>query len=275
MLTSLNTAVSGLQQFQQQINVIGNNIANVNTVAYKNVRATAADAFSDTLQGAMGPGVQVGRGVTTGGVSSVFTQGNITYTGAPTDLAVSGGGFFTVRDPASGATYATRDGSFHIDKSGYLVNSQNLRVQGFSDSGLASRGDVRMDMSGSPADTPADAQISSYRFDAQGKLQLTLDTGSTYVRGQVLLQDFTSPQSLMKEGNNLYSNLASAGPLVQATAPGSGGLGTITAQNLETSNVDLAGEFTDLITAQRGFQANSRVITTSDELLQDVINLKR
>lgn len=275
MLNSLSTAVSGLQQFQQHIDVIGNNIANVNTIAYKNARATSADTFSETLQGAMGGGVQVGTGVATSDVSSVFSQGNINYTGSLTHMAVSGRGFFTVRDPLTGASYATRDGSFQLDNAGYLVTSQGYRVQGFQDSSLATRGDIRLDASGAPAGTPADAQVGAYRFDSQGKLQVTLDTGETFVRGQVLLQDFVSPQSLTKQGQNLYGGIAAAGPLAQTASPGSAGLGSIQAQNLESSNVDLAGEFTELITAQRGFQANSRVITTSDEVLQDVINLKR
>lgn len=275
MLSSLNTAVSGLQQFQQRIDVIGNNIANVNTVAYKNARTTSSDSFSNTLRDAVGGGIQVGTGVMTSDVSSVFTQGDLSYTGKLTDVAVKGEGFFTVRDPVSGAVYATRDGGFRFDSGGYLVNSQNLRVQGFSDAQLSTRGDIRIDTTGAPDGTPLDAQIAAYRIDASGKLQVTLDNETTFARGQILLQNFTSPQALAKQGNNLYSNIAAAGPLGQSGAPGTGNLGDIEAEYLETSNVDLAGEFAGLIAAQRGFQANSRIITTSDEVLQEVVNLKR
>jgi flagellar hook protein FlgE len=271
MLRSLNTAVTGLQQFQQRIDVIGNNIANVNTVAYKGVRATSADSFSDTL----GNAVQVGRGVTTGSVSSVFTQGTLTQTGAPSDLAITGQGFFTVKDPVSGSTYATRDGSFEVDSNGYLITPTGLRVQGFSDAGLTTRGDLKLDATGAPA-AAAGARMVSFSIDAQGKVQVVLDDGSAaFTRGQVLLQDYTTPQALTKEGNNLYSNLAAAGPMALTLAPGSGGLGGIAAGQLEMSNVDLTSEFASLITAQRGFQANSRVITSSDEVLQEIINLKR
>lgn len=275
MLNSLNTAVSGLQQFQQRIDVIGNNIANVNTVAYKNARTTSADAFSNTLRDAVGSGIQIGTGVATSDISSVFTQGDPTYTGKLTDLAISGEGFFTLRDPGSGAVFASRDGTFHFDTEGYLVNGQNLRVQGFTDAGLTQRGDLKMDLTGAPAGTPPEAQIASYRIDGQGRLKLTLDNNESFVRGQVLLQNFNSPQSLSKQGNNLYSNLAAAGPLAQTGVPGTGNLGDIEAEHLESSNVDLAGEFSSLIAAQRGFQANSRIVTTSDEVLQEVINLKR
>lgn len=272
MFRSLSTGVSGLQQFQQRIDVIGNNIANVGTVAYKGARATGSDSFSDML----GNAVQVGRGVTTGGVSSVFAQGNLSQTGALADLAIAGEGFFTVKDASTGTIYATRDGSFQRDTNGYLVTSTGLRLQGFSDAALTTRGDVKLDATGAPAGAAAGAVVASYTIDKQGKVQVTLDDGSaTFTRGQVLLQNFTTPQALAKEGNNLYSNLAAAGPLAQTVAPDAGGLGEIAAGCLEMSNVDLASEFSNLIVAQRGFQANSRIITTSDELLQEIINLKR
>lgn len=275
MLHSLSTAVTGLQQFQQQIDLIGNNIANVNTIAYKNARATAADAFSNTLQSVLGAPVQVGSGVTTSQVTSIFTQGSMSYTGSSTHLGLEGNGFFVVRDPASGALFATRDGSFEFDTAGYLITNEGMRVQGFSDATLASRGDIKLDTTGAPAGTPADARIRSYRFAEDGKLEVTLDSDATFTRGQVLLQNFVSPQSLVKMGNNLYGNLDAAGALAQTVAPESAGLGTVKAGYLEMSNVDLAGEFSNLITAQRAFQANSRIVTTSDEVLQEVINLKR
>lgn len=271
MFRSLNTGVSGLQQFQQRIDVIGNNIANVSTAGYKDARFTSSDTFSDTL----GNAIQVGRGVTSGGVNNVFTQGGLTQTGAPADLAISGQGFFTVKDTSTGTTYATRDGSFQVDTNGYLVTNTGLRVQGFSDAGLTTRGDVKLDATGATG-AAAGARVSSYAIDKQGKITVVLDDGSSaFVRGQVLLQNFSSPQALVKEGNNVYSNIANAGPLTQTLAPGTAGLGTVQSGQLEMSNVDLASEFSNLIVAQRGFQANSRIITTSDELLQEIINLKR
>ncbi len=272
MIRSFNTGVTGLQQFQQRIDVIGNNIANVGTVAYKDARVTSADSFSDTL----GNAIQVGRGATTGGVSSVFTQGDLTQTGAPADMAIDGEGFFTVKDTTTGTIYATRDGSFKRTSDGYLVTSGGLRLQGFSDAALTTRGDVKIDATGAPAGAAAGAAVTSFTIDKQGKVQVLLDDGSAaFTRGQVLLQNFTTPQALAKEGNNLYSNLAAAGPLAQTGVPAAGGLGGIAAGSLEMSNVDLTNEFANLIVAQRGFQANSKIITTSDEMLQDVINLKR
>lgn len=276
MLRSLSSAVSGLQQFQQNIDVIGNNIANVNTIAYKGVRSTSSDSFSDTLQDAVGNQVQVGTGVTTGAVSSLFTQGGMMETGVDSNLMISGQGFFLVKDTVSGSVFATRDGTFKPDAEGYLINPLGYRLQGYSDAALTTRGDIKIDDTGAPAGAVAGTrQWEDFQFDDQGKLQVTLEDGTKFARGQVLLQNFASPQALTKEGNNLYSNLTAAGGLTTPQAPKSKGLGSITGGWLETSNVDLAGEFSSLITAQRGFQANSRIITTSDELLQEVINLKR
>jgi flagellar hook protein FlgE len=272
MLNSLSTAVTGLQQFQNRIDVIGNNIANVNTTAYKGARTTASDTFSNTLLEASGQSMQIGSGVATDSISSVFTTGTAFETGRSTDLAIQGSGFFVVRDPTSGATFATRDGSFSFDKQGYLTTSTGLRVQGYSDAGLTVRGDVRADPTGLPDGTTA---VGKPTIDSSGRVQLALDNETTFTRGQILLQDFSSPQALSKEGNNLYSGFADAGPLAQTRAPGAAGLGTLKVEFLEGSNVDLAREFSLLITAQRGFQANSRIISTSDEVLQEVINLKR
>ncbi len=101
-----------------------------------------------------------------------------------------------------------------------------------------------------------------------------MSDGSTFVRGQVLLQNFQDPGALVSVGNNLYSNTLNAGPLANMEAPGTTGLGTIQSGALELSNVDLSNEMANLITAQRAFEANSKIISTSDEILQDVVNMK-
>jgi flagellar hook protein FlgE len=275
MLTSLNSGVSGLQQFQERLDVIGNNIANVSTTGFKGADVDFAETFSQTLQGAGGNSMQIGTGVATAAITNTFSQGSLATTGNATDLAINGAGFFTVRDAVSGATYATRDGSFKLDASGYLVNNQGLRLQGFSDSALSARGDIQIDATGAPAGAAAGATVSSFSIGSDGKVTARLSDGTSFVRGQVLLQNFQNPAALVKEGNNLYSGLALAGPLAQTTAPSTSGLGNLQSGALEMSNVDLTTEFADLITTQRGFQANARVITTSDEVLQELVNLKR
>jgi flagellar hook protein FlgE len=288
MLRSLNSGVSGIQQFQGRLDVIGNNIANSNTIGYKSARTDFEDAFSQTLQvssagsnGSSGtPGMQIGSGVTTGAVKNLFSQGALTSTGIQTDLAVSGNGFFVVKNTLNSSEFVTRSGDFRLDENGYVVTNGGLRLQGYSDSALSSIGDLKVDGTGRPSTSDPDATVVDFNVDNQGKLNVRLSDGSEFVRGQVLLQNFRDPQALLKQGDNLYSGIAAAGPLGGATSPtpappGTSGLGSIQAGALELSNVDLANEFAGLITSQRGFQASARIITTSDEVLQELVNLKR
>ncbi len=288
MLGSLYSASSGLQQFQTSLDVIGNNIANANTLGYKSSRTTFEDSFSQTLSGpapssdgtGSGTGAQqVGSGVATSGITNVFRQGALNQTGMNTDLAVQGEGFFVVRDAQTGTSFVTRAGDFTKDTAGYLITSGGFRLQGYSNAELTTTGDIRVDKTGAPAAADPNAKIDSWNFDDAGKLHIHLSDGTSFVRGQVLLQTFTNPQALTKEGGSLYSNLVDAGALGGATPqgepPGSGGLGIVKNGWLESSNVELSTEFTSLITTQRAFQANARVITTSDEVLQELVNLKR
>jgi flagellar hook protein FlgE len=263
-----------MQQFQQEMDVIGNNIANVNTTAFKGARVDFSDALSQTLQSnGAGGTVQIGNGVGTKAITSQLNQGPISATGSPTDLAISGNGYFVVRDPVTGGNYVTRDGAFQVDGNGFLITSKGLRLQGYSDAGLTTVGDMKLDSAGAPNGSTSD--IRSFAFGSDGALTLKLEDGTTFTRGQVLLQSFRSPQALMKEGDNLYSGMTAAGPLTQPASPRSNGLGFIVGSSLEMSNVDLANEFSSMITTQRAFQASARVITTSDELLQELVNLKR
>ncbi len=290
MIRSLNSGVSGLQQFQTRLDVIGNNIANSNTIGFKAGRAEFGDTFSQTLQTSSGgsgtlgstPGQQIGAGVTTTAIRNNFGAGPIDTSGGDTDFAIAGEGFFMVRDPISGDEFATRAGDFHIDNSGYLVTNQGFRVQGFNDVGLANRGDLKIDAAERPATADPDAGMAGYKINSQGLIQVSLEgsTGTFYSRGQILLQNFRDPQALMKVGNNLYSSITAAGPLggaaaPESEAPGTNGLGKLETNSRELSNVDLTTEFANLITTQRAFQASARIITTSDEVLQEMINLKR
>lgn len=318
MLRSLNSGVSAMQQFQEQMDVIGNNIANVNTTGFKGARVDFAEAFSQQLSaGSGGIPLQIGTGVGTSAISNQFIQGSISRTGTTTDLAVSGSGFFVVENTLSGAQYVTRDGAFHLDENGYLVTSGGLRVQGYSDSALSTRGDIQVDATDEIAQRIADAtaavtaaqqavanadpadqaavdaanatlttanadltlaqslKVGSYSIDSEGKITVHMTDGTEFTRGQILLQNFTNPLALTKEGSNLFSFGSNAGPLSQMEASGTNGLGDLVSGALEMSNVDLANEFANLITTQRAFQASARIITTSDEILQELVNLKR
>jgi flagellar hook protein FlgE len=147
-------------------------------------------------------------------------------------------------------------------------------VQGYSDAGLTTVGDLKIDATGAPATAAADATVNSWSIDQSGKVTVTLSDNTQFVRGQVLLQNYSNPGALIKQGANLYVASSAAGPLAQPTAPGTNGVGAIQSGALEASNVDLTAEMANLITAQRAFQANARVVTTSDEILQEVDNLK-
>lgn len=284
MIGSLQTGVSALQQFQEDLEVIGNNIANVNTTGYKSSTMQFADTFSQTVGNSGGGGVmQVGSGVGSASIDSEYTQGPINPTGIKTNLAVSGDGFFVVKDPSSGASFVTRDGGFKLDSNGYLINNIGYRVQGYTGTAPYSAGSTIGNLQINDAaaiaalndTTTPPPTLTDYKIDASGQINATLSDGTTGVIGQVVLQNFKNPQALAKQGNNLLSYSADAGPLSAPIAPTTGGLGLIQSGALESSNVDLASQMAALITAQRAFEANAKIITTSDEVMQDLVNLKR
>ncbi len=289
LIGTMTSGVSAMESFEQGLSVIGNNIANVNTTAFKSGSTSYANSFSNILQmSSPAPGtstgsqtntVELGTGVNVSAVSTNFAQGSLSSTGVPSDLAVSGNGFFMVKDPSDGAMYATRAGNFTIDASGYLVTSQGYRVQGLT-GGTASTapgtvGDIKL---GTP---PANTQLQSYSIDGAGNLVEAYSDGSTATTNQVLMQNFQNPSALTSIAGNLYSGLSQAQPVsgsltlsAAANTAGTNGLGNIQSGALELSNVDLTNEFANLITTQRSFEAGSRLITISDTLLEDIVNLK-
>jgi flagellar hook protein FlgE len=278
MIGSLQTGVSGLQQFQEDLQVIGNNIANVNTVGYKSASMDFEDELSQSLANGSDNAMQIGEGVATSTIASNFTQGTINTTGITTDVAVSGAGYFLVKDTSSGLTYATRDGEFNLDANGYMVNANGDRVQGLIGASTTPT-DLQINSATAIAalndtTTPAPT-LQSYTINTDGQITATLSDGTSGIVGQFVLQNFTNPQALLKQGGNLYSYNADAGPLAAPGTPNTSGLGQIQSGSLESSNVDLATEMSNLITAQRAFEANAKIITTSDEVLQDLVNLKR
>ena len=278
MIGSLQTGISGLQQFQEDLQVIGNNIANVNTNGYKSSSMDFEDELSQNLANGSNNPMQIGEGVTIGAIESNYSQGTINTTGVTTDMAINGAGYFLVKDPSSGLTYATRDGEFNLDANGYLVSVNGYRVQGLMGSSTTPS-DLQINSASAVAalndtTTPAPS-LNSYTINSLGQVTATLSDGVSGVIGQIVLQNFTNPQGLISQGTNLYSYTAAAGPLTAPGAPDSAGLGQIQSGALESSNVDLASQMADLITAQRAFEANAKMITTSDEILQDLVNLKR
>ncbi|MBA4137679.1 MAG: flagellar hook-basal body protein [Opitutus sp.] len=283
LIGTLTSGVSALRTFSKGLEVIGNNIANINTTGYKSSQASFAESFSNTMRGSAPsngsassmPGLQIGTGVQLSSITTNFSQGALQTTGVTTDLGVSGRGFFIVQDANSGSIYATRDGSFRIDDNGFLVTQGGLRVRGLTGSPPTALGDIQIGQN-----LPVGAQLQSISIDRQGNVIEFFSDGSSATNNKVQLQNFNDTSALMREGNNLYSSLTAAGPLgggilAGSNDPGEDGLGFVQAGVLESSNVDLTAQFSDLITTQRSFQAGSRLITVSDTVLEDIVNLKR
>jgi flagellar hook protein FlgE len=283
----MGSGVSALRTFMKGLEVIGDNIANVNTTGFKASQAKYADSFNNYLQRSAASGtnsgntsgIGVGSGVQLTGITANFSQGSLSSTGQYTDLGISGNGFFRVKNTADGSEFASRAGDFRWDDQGYLVTSQGYRVQGGTGTGLGTVGDVKL---GTP---PTDSQLQSVTIDRSGNIVEFYSDGTSATNNRVLLQQFTDPSALMREGHNLYSGLVAAGPVGAAAGsagldatvhvPGTNGLGTIHSGTLELSNVDLTDQFAGLITTQRSFQAGSRLVTVSDSVLEDIVNLKR
>jgi len=260
---------------QISMDVIGNNISNASTYGFKASRACFKDLFSQQLKYATGTDTppyiypsQVGTGVTIGSVQNLFSQGGMQVTSRVLDLAIEGNGFFMLKDPTTSIITYTRDGNFTLDKEGYLTSMDGSRV---------------LDSSGAeiPAlDIASGQQIISIGTD--GSIGVLNSDGTTDTLGVVGIANIINPESLEKCGNNSYIPTITTGDFadfstpINPGAPGSeGGQGLIQSGYLEMSNVDLTNEFANLITTQRGYQADARVITTSDEMLQTIIDLKR
>ena len=270
MMRGMFAAISGLRVHQLLLDVTANNIANVNTVGYKAERVSFKDALWQTQKGAGAPtatlggtnAAQVGLGVQMGAIDNMMGSGAIQSTGNTFDLAIQGDGWFQVsNDPtsATATTYYTRSGNFTRDANGDLVNPD-----GFYLVGNDGTNNVKINV-------PADAK--SVSVDVSGVVTVVPASGSN-VTTNIQLAKFPNEAGLQRVSGNRFiaSNNAGTPAVANAATPG---YGSITPGAIEMSNVDLASEFTNMITAQRGFQAIGRVITTSDEMLQDLVNLKR
>ncbi|MFE6967050.1 flagellar hook protein FlgE [Agromyces sp. NPDC057679] len=386
MLRALFSGVSGLRSHQTMIDVVGNNIANVNTPGFKGSQAQFQDTLSQILRGG-GAGTpeiggtnpaQVGLGVQVAGISTNFAQGSAKATGRPTDLMVSGDGFFTVR--SGGQTLYTRAGNFDFDPLGRLVSPSGDLVQGWvANGGVINTGgglqDITLPLKAvSPAKASTTAEFSgnlpddapvgetllrdldvydasgnkttlsitftrsatgwdvseggtaigtltyangaltsgasmtiggvavdfsettgfakltdlgvksqdgrpvgsldSYSIAPDGTIVGTFSNGASEPLARIAMATFVNPGGLQKAGGSTYEATANSGAVTYGTA-GSAGFGKLASGYLEMSNVDLSQEFADLIVAQRGFQANARIVTTSDQILEEVTNLKR
>lgn len=371
MMRSLYSAISGLKNHQVKMDVIGNNIANVNTAGFKRSRVTFSTMLSQNMKGASSPSatqggtnpVQVGLGSLLGSIDQVMTQGSSQSTGKDTDAMIQGSGFFVLQN--GGQTVYSRSGAFSQDSNGSLIDpGTGAKVMGymwgaddaspavwndplhplepikfalgdlspdtdygapdftvqesawvntgsnawsFTDPALIGA-DPLMDVSSIDASATLDPQtgtitvttaaappdatititypvapttpratLNSFSIDQSGVVTGVYSNGTasaTHRIGQIAIAKFANDTGLSNLGGNFYAASNNSGTASIGSA-GAEGRGTLVPSAVEMSNVDLSQEFTDMIVTQRGFQANSRVITVSDSLLQELIDLKR
>ncbi|WP_030482633.1 flagellar hook-basal body complex protein [Nocardioides aequoreus] len=284
MLRSLFAGISGLRVNQVALDVTGNNIANANTVGYKSSSTVFQDTLSQMLTAASGENaarggtnpVQVGLGVSVSGTALNLNQGGTQTTGRTTDLLIQGDGMFVVKK--NGENLYTRAGSFTFDEGGTLTTPTGSRVQGYAldGNGNPTGGliDITLDTANATPPVPSGVAMTSFTIGSDGKLRGVFNDNVQRDLAQVALATFNNPMGLEKVGETSFRESANSGN-PQLGIPGEGMRGDIVGGAVEMSNVDLAAEFTNLILAQRGFQASSRVITTSDQVLEELVNIKR
>ena len=262
MMQSLYTASTGMLGMQTQIDTTANNIANVNTIGFKKSRAEFSDLMyhvmeyagtstSDTTKSPTG--IEVGLGVRPTAITKIFSEGSLKQTDNNLDLAITGKGFFKMELPDGTEVYS-KNGAFKIDQNGTIVNSDGYTL---------------LPQIVIPPDT------TNINIGTDGTVTV-IQAGQTQATqiGQIQTTNFINPAGLHAMGDNLYIETDSSGQPVEGI-PGIDGLGTIRQGFVELSNVELVVELTDLITGQRAYDANSKIITTSDEMLQTTNNLKR
>ncbi|PIC65628.1 flagellar basal-body rod protein FlgF [Sporosarcina sp. P13] len=268
MIRSMYSGISGLKNFQTKLDVIGNNIANVNTYGFKKGRTVFKDLYSQSVASASASGdnrgginpKQVGLGSQLAAIDTIHSGGTMQTTGNTLDLAIEGDGFFIVGEESGIEKFYTRGGNFYLDETGVIVDGD---------------GKFLLDIDGAKISVPLDA--TSLSIGQDGTVNYVVD-GVLNPDGdpvQISVARFNNPGGLTKFGGNMYRESANSGAPSDELTPLEGGRGSIRSGSLEMSNVDLSEEFTEMIVAQRGFQANTRIITTSDEILQELVNLKR
>ena len=344
MLRSLYSGISGMKVNQTKLDVIGNNLANVSTTAFKGSRVNfsttisqtlgSASAASDSLGGVNGK--QIGLGAQISSIDKIMSQGSMQSTSRSLDVAVDGSGYFmvatgpaltggntdaiTIKDngvenmPANNSVAYTRDGSFVLDNEGNLLTSKGYRVLGFAmkttdtknnnnEDNIRADGTVlyvesnnntvsvdnqlvslkipdkvtKIDKVGKETQVA----VKSFNISADGLITGVLETGEITALGQIAMSSFKNEVGLTDIGNNMYEPSGSSGAAIISSGKNStagrnsSGYGDILQGYLEMSGVDMAEQFTDMIVATKAFQAAGKTITTGDEILSEIINLKR
>lgn len=262
-MNALRTAATGMLAQQTNVDVISHNIANMRTTGYKKIRAEFQDLLYNDLRrvgssssdsGTTVPtGLQIGYGVKTGATSRVMSQGSVTLTEKELDVAIRGEGFFIV-DLPNGQTAYTRDGSFELNADGNLVTLDGYTVQ--------------------PGITVPN-NASDITISSSGEVEVTLAGATTRTTlGQIELARFVNKAGLQAVGDNLYLETPASGA-AQTGNPNADGIGSLQQKFLESANVNAVSEITDLISAQRAYEMNARVISGADEMMSTTANIIR
>jgi len=257
MMSALWVSKTGLAAQDTALRAISNNLANVSTVGYKRERAVFRDLLYQiqeqpgglsTQDTTLPSGLQLGTGVEVGATQKIFTKGDLQSTEQPLDIAINGRGFFQIAMPDGSLTY-TRDGQFQLDENGRIVTAQGYPLD--------------------PAiNIPADADTVTVGADGTVTAMVAGQAAATQV-GNLQLADFVNPAGLQAIGANLFRETpASGAPLVGT--PASNGLGSLMQGNLENSNVSVVEEMVNMVSTQRAYEMNSRVVSTADQMLQFV-----
>lgn len=308
MLRAMDSAVAGLRAHQNKLDVIGNNLANVNTFGFKSqtysfkeaMYQTSSASTAGTSDAAGSNAAQYGYGSLTGSIVTDMTASTPTYVGG-FNASINGQGFFIVSSSnqpitdissdemkKNGTISYTRVGQFAVDSNGYVVDSDNNFIMGFAydkdndDYDYNQLVPLRLtDKEGKPVTGNADLAVASaIEINKLGiisaKITNEKDQEEIVTLGKVAIANFQNPSGLTKAGGYYYTTTPSdnAGQ-VAATAPGSGSTPNLMTGYIEASNVDMAKEFADLITTQRGLSANTKIITVSDEVLAEIVSMKR
>jgi flagellar basal-body rod protein FlgG len=260
MIRSLSIAKTGLDAQQTQLDVVTNNLANVGTTGFKRSRAVFEDLMYQNLRQAGGQtsdqtrlpsGLQVGTGVRVVASERIHSQGNMTKTENPKDVAINGGGFFQVLMP-DGTTAYTRDGSFQSDRDGQLVTASGYPVQPA----------ITLPQNATSLTIARDGMVSVTQAGSMNSVQV----------GQLQLATFLNPSGLQTMGENLYTETDASGSANQ-TNPGLNGAGILSQGYVEASNVNVVEELVNMIATQRAYEINSKAVQTSDQMLQRLSQL--
>lgn len=308
MMRSLYSGVAGLRTHQTRMDVVGNNISNVNTYAFKSQRATFRDLYYQTIRGSSNGknAMQLGYGAQVGSVDTLHLRAGYTPTDRPQDIYIDGEGFIVVNDPKSDTKMYTRIGALSfmptlnaageetttfklVDINGNPVMGLNAEeptatVPGKVDPALynggaavpvgsTANGLILDDTNFEAIEIPNFAEYTDVTIGADGIITGIKDD-KVHELGAIAIARISNPEGLTAQGNSYFKAIKNTGNIDYAIA-GTNGVGGMVTGALEMSNVDLAKEFTEMITTQRGYQANSRIISVVDSMLEELVNLKR